>query len=224
MVWADREIARPNVFYGYQHKYLVWPNVIMISLVAVPVPDTQTYISTYCHRDTECITDVSVTNVSLSYSLCTSFVQNITQDHTIRIQLWNSLNTSGQHIHTVHINTQRSQGWDTLWCLPLPTVQFCRYHNPIPSLVTASYLEGWFFLWSISWPGVSHEFTLSTEEHEWPHPNTQGGYLHASSGRVLWFFWFGWKLIRWDKRTETPSKQNQLQPAVIYSLNKYFSK
>ena len=106
-----------TVLYQFQylkHKSLAWPHVIMVSLVAVPVPDTQTYISTYCHRDTECITDVSVTNVSLSYSLCTSFVQNITQDHTIRIQLWNSLNTSGQHIHTVHINTQRSQGYEIL--------------------------------------------------------------------------------------------------------------
>jgi len=124
------------------------------------------------------------------------------------------------HPHSADQYTKVTWLWDTLWCLPLLTVQFCRYHNPVPSLVTVSYLEGWRFLRSSSWPDVSHQFTLPAEEHERPHLNTQCGYLHACSGTFRWFFWFSWSLIRWYKWTETSSKQTQLQPAVTYSMNK----
>jgi hypothetical protein len=74
---------------------------------------------------------------------------------------------------------------------------------------------------------MSHEFTLSAEEHKRLYLNTKGGYLHAYSGRVpwfSWFSWFSWFLIRWDKWTETASKKTQLLPAVTYSMNKYLSK
>ena len=120
------------------------------------------------------------------------------------------------HPHCADQYTKVTWLWDTLWCIPVLTLQICGYNDPIPSLVTVSHLEGWCFLWSSSWPDVSHQFTLPAEEHERPHLNSQCCYLHASIGRVRRFFWFSWFLIRWDKWTETSSKQTQLQPAVTY--------
>jgi len=77
--------------------------------------DSRIYgILTYYHHYTESTTNITVTNVSLFYGLCISFVQNITQHHTIRIQLQTPFNASGQHIHTLQTNTQRSHGYEII--------------------------------------------------------------------------------------------------------------